>query len=366
MRTKAAVVYEHNAPVVVEEVVLDDPRDHEVVVRMVATGVCHSDYSLMTGTIYYDPPVVMGHEGAGVIEKVGAEVTYVQPGDHVVLSFVTYCGECAMCQMEKPTLCTGYDAVRGAMLDGTFRFHNDRGQKLAQMARIGTMSELIVAPEQALVKIDPSYPLDKAALVGCAVPTGVGAVLNTAQVKPGSSVAVIGTGGVGLNAIQGAVLADARQIIAVDINDHKLEYATSFGATDVVNAAEVDPVAAVKALTGGLGVDYAFEVIGNPVTVKQAYDMTRPAGTAVIVGLTRPDASITVPTVELVRYEKRLLGCFYGSVVPRRDFPKYLQWYAEGKLKIDQLITAHYRLDQINEAFAAMEAGQNARGVILF
>lgn len=366
MRTKAAVVYQHNAPVTVETLTLDEPKAKEVMVRMVATGVCHSDYSVMNSTIYYDPPVVLGHEGAGIIEKVGEGVTYVQPGDHVILSFVTYCGECEMCRMGKPTLCVGFSVRPGHLLDNTCRLHNDAGQDIPQMARIGTMSEYTVVPEQALVKINPEYPLEKAALVGCGVPTGVGAVINTAHVEPGSRVAVIGTGGVGLNAIQGAALAQAKQIIAVDINDQKLEYATSFGATDAVNAAHEDPVAAVKKLTGGLGVDYAFEVIGNPTTVEQAYAMIRPAGTAVIVGMAHGDDRISLSPQPMVRSERKLIGSFYGSIVPRRDMPMLLNLYDEGKIKIDELITARYTLDQINEAFADMEAGKNARGVILF
>ena len=366
MRTKAAVVYKHNAPVSVETLNLDDPKANEAMVRMVATGVCHSDYSVMDSTIPYDPPVVLGHEGAGIIEKVGKDVTYVKAGDHVILSFVTYCGECEMCRMDKPVLCQGFSTRPGHLLDDTCRFHNDAGQDIPQMARIGTMSEYTVVPEQALVKIDSAYPLEKAALVGCGVPTGVGAVINTANIEPGSRVAVIGAGGVGLNAIQGAVLAKARQIIAVDINDRKLEFASSFGATDAVNASEVDPVAAVKELSGGLGVDYAFEVIGKPTTIEQAYAMIRPAGTAVIVGIAHPDSRITFSPQPLVRSEKRLVGSFYGSIVPRRDMPMLLGLYDEGKIKLDELITAHYRLDQINEAFADMEAGKNARGVILF
>lgn len=366
MRTKAAVVYEHNRPVTVEELSLEDPRANEVLVRMVATGVCHSDYSVMNGTIFYDPPVVLGHEGAGIVERVGANVSYVQPGDHVILSFVTYCGQCELCRKEKVVLCRGFSARRGYLLDDTCRFSNRHSQPIIQMARIGTMSELIVVPEQALVKIDPDYALEKAALVGCGVPTGVGAVLNTAKVEAGSRVAIIGAGGVGLNVVQGAVLADAAQIIAVDISDRKLEHAIRFGATHVVNAGQDEPLQAVRSLTGGLGVDYAFEAIGNPTTVEQAYEMTRPGGTAVVVGITRREARLAVPTQAMVYGEKRLIGSFYGSVVPRRDMPMLLRLYDEGKLKLDELITARYRLDQINEAFADLEAGKNARGIIVF
>ena len=366
MKTRAAVVYEHDAPVVVDTLTLDDPREHEVLLRMGASGVCHSDLSVVNGTIYFDPPVALGHEGAGVVERVGDNVTYVKPGDHVILSFVTYCENCPMCDRDRVCLCKGYSARRGYLLDDTCRLHNARGQDIIQMSRIGTMSELAVVPEQALIKIDPGYPMDKAALVGCGVTTGVGAVLRTAQVEPGSTVAVIGTGGVGLNAIQGAVLADAERIIAVDLVERKLEFARQFGATDTVNASEVEAVEAVVELSGGLGVDYAFEAIGSSVTIRQAFDMVRPAGTAVAIGLARSDDMVPVPPQTLILSEKKLIGSYYGSSRPRVDMPKYLRLYDEGKLMLDELITQTYRLEQINEAFADMEAGKNARGMLLF
>ncbi len=366
MKTRAAVVYEHNQPVVVEELELDEPRANEVLLRTAASGVCHSDLSVVTGTIYYDAAVALGHEGAGVIEHVGDSVTDFHPGDHVVLSFVSYCGSCRMCQMGRVCLCESYNVPRGLQLDGTYRLHNSSGDGILQMARIATMSEYMVVPQQNLVKIGAHYSLEKAALVGCGVTTGVGAVLNTAKVEPGSSVAVIGTGGVGLNAIQGAVFVEAEPIIAVDIAEKKLNFAKRFGATDVVNAAENDPVEAVHELTDGLGVDYAFEVIGNPKTIVQAYDMVRAAGTAVIVGIAHHQAEFSIPAQQFVASEKRLIGSFYGSCQPRVDMPKLLRFYEDGILKLDELITRQYRLEQINEAFAAMEAGENARGVIVF
>ena len=366
MKTLAAVMYEHNQPVVVEELELDEPKANEVLVRTAASGVCHSDLSVVTGTIYYDAAVVLGHEGAGIIERVGENVTDFHPGDHVILSFVSYCGSCRMCQIEKVCLCESYDVPRGFQLDSTYRLHNSSGDGILQMARIATMSEYMVVPQQNLVKIDNDYALEKAALVGCGVTTGVGAVLNTAKVEPGSSVAVIGTGGVGLNAIQGAVLVQAERIIAVDIAEKKLDFAQSFGATDVVNAATCDPVEAVRELTNGLGVDYAFEVIGNPKTIVQAYNMVRDAGTAVIVGIAHHEMDVSIPAQHLVSTERQLIGSFYGSCHPRVDMPKLLNLYTEGKLKLDELITRHYRLDEINEAFADMEAGENVRGVIVF
>ena len=366
MRAKAAVVYEHNHPVTIETLTLDEPKKHEVIVRMQATGVCHSDLSVVNGTIYYDPPVVLGHEGAGIIERVGEGVTYVKPGDHVVLSFVSYCGECRFCQANRPCLCEGLSLLPGRLLDNTCRFHNAAGVEIPQMARVGTMAELIVVPEINLVKLDPRYSLANAALVGCGVATGVGAVINTAQVEAGSSVVVIGAGGVGLNVVQGAALARAERILVVDRVASKLALAQQFGATDLVDASQQDAVEAIRELTQGKGVDYAFEVIGDPLTIQQAYDMVRKAGTVVVVGLTGPDTPLGIPAQSLTFSEKRIIGSFYGSIVPRIDMPRLLQWHEEGRLKLDELITQTYGLAQINQAFADMEAGKNARGVILF
>ena len=366
MKTRAAVMYEHNEPVVVEDLELEEPKTNEVLVRTAASGVCHSDLSVVTGAIYYDAAVVLGHEGAGVIERVGTDVTGFKEGDHVILSFVSYCGNCVMCQMEKVCLCESYNVPRGFQLDGTYRLYNKSGEGILQMARIATMSEYMVVPHQNLVRIDHDYSLETAALVGCGVTTGVGAVLNTAEVEAGSSVAVVGTGGVGLNVIQGAVLADAERIIAVDITDKKLSFAKEFGATDVVNGTEDNPVKVVRELTDGRGVDYAFEVIGNPDTILQAYRMVRAAGTAVIVGMAHHENVFSIPAQHFVASERRIIGSFYGSCHPRIDMPKILNLYTEGKLKLDELITKQYQLDQINEAFADMESGENVRGVITF
>jgi len=365
MYTKAAVVCEYNAPVLVETLKLDEPRVNEVTVRMVATGVCHSDLSVIDGTLYYDLPIVLGHEGAGIVEKVGPGVSRVQPGDHVIMSFVSYCEQCTMCQQGHVVLCNGFRAEGGHLLDDTCRFYSQEGAPIQQMARIGTMSEYTVVPEQSVIKIDKHYPLEQAALVGCGITTGVGAVLKTAKVTPGSTVAVIGTGGVGLNVIQGAVLAGARQIVAVDIDSGKLDMALAFGATDVINATEGDPVKAVRALTHG-GVDYAFEAIGNVETAEQAYRMVRITGTAVIVGIAPPDAAVEIRLQQLTMSQRKLIGSFYGSAIPHVDMPKILTWYDQGKLKIDELITAKYTLDQVNNALDDLKAGKNARGVIVF
>ena len=349
MRTKTAVVYEHNKPVVVDNLELDEPKAKEVLVRMNASGVCHSDLSVVNGAIHYNPPVALGHEGAGVIEQIGEDVNYVQVGDHILLSFVTYCNQCRMCTMTKVSLCEGFSARVGYLLDDTCRLHTSLKQPVPQMARIGTMSEYTVVPEQSLIKIDTAYSLEKAVLVGCGVTTGIGAVLNTAKVKPGSSVAIVGSGGVGLNVIQ-----------------QKLDLAKDFGATDLINASKANPVDQIQDLTDGKGVDYAFEVVGNPKTIEQAYEMIRPAGTVVVVGVSHHEAKINIPAQQLVRQEKRIIGSFYGSSIPRIDMPKILELYNQGKIRLDELITKNYRLDQINQAFEDMEAGKNARGVILF
>src|SRR5256885_9614841 len=280
---KAAVCYERNQPVRVEEVTCDPPRRDEVRVRLAATGVCHSDYSLITGILRGRLPCVLGHEGAGVVEEVGESVSHLSPGDKVVLSWVTPCGRCYFCRLAKPHLCQLGERINktNRMPDGTSRVHKD-GQDLDVFSAIGTMAEFSVAPANAAVKVPPDAPLDKCALLGCAVTTGVGAVFNTAGVVPGSSVAVFGAGGVGLNAIQGAVIAGAERIIAVDAQPSKLEMAKTFGATDVVDASKADAVESIRALTEGRGVDYAFQAIRTKRTVEQAFEATRKAGTCEI------------------------------------------------------------------------------------
>jgi S-(hydroxymethyl)glutathione dehydrogenase / alcohol dehydrogenase len=364
---KAAICYEHNQPVRVDDVTLDPPRRDEVRVRLAATGVCHSDFSLVTGLLRGKLPCVLGHEGAGVIEEVGEGVGHLARGDKVVLSWVTPCGRCYFCRLAKPHLCEVGERINktNRMPDGTTRVHKD-GQELNVFSAIGTMAEFAVAPANAAVKLPPDAPLDKCALLGCAVTTGVGAVFNTAKVVPGSSVAVFGAGGVGLNAIQGAAIAGAERIVAVDANPAKLELARTFGATDVVDASKADPVESIRALTGGRGVDYAFEAIGTKRTVEQAFEATRKAGTCVVIGLGSIKESVSLNLFFLPLLEKRLLGCWYGSADVHRDIPRLLSLYRAGKLKLDALVTRTYALEEINEAFAAMNSGANARGVILF
>ncbi len=364
---KAAICYERNQPVRVEEVRLDRPRRDEARVRLVASGVCHSDLSFIEGILRGKLPCVLGHEGAGVVEEVGEGVTHVAPGDKVVLSWVTPCGRCFYCRTGKPHLCDLGEQINrtNLMPDGTTRAHQGE-LDLNVFSALGTMAELAVVPARAAVKLPQDAPLDRCALLGCAVMTGVGAVLNTARVSPGSRVAVFGAGGVGLNAIQGAAIAQAERIIAVDARPNKLEMARRFGATDGVDATQADPVAAIRELTEGRGADYAFEAIGRKETIEQAYAATCKGGTCVVIGLGSVKEFVSINVMMLPLLEKRLLGSWYGSANVHVDIPRLFDLYRAGRLKLDELVTRTYSLDQVNQAFADMTSGANARGVIAF
>ena len=359
---KAVVAHELNR-FSVENVTLDPPKAGEVLVKMVATGVCHSDLSVINGTLPLPLPMVLGHEGAGIIEEVGEGVTGVKPGDHVVMSFQPACGECFFCIRHEPFLCT-CGSPTGRMLDGTTRVKLD-GKEIGVMQFLGNMAEYVVAPAISVVPIDPDIPLRSAALVGCGVTTGVGAAINTAKVEPGSTVAVIGCGGVGLSIIQGARIAGAKRIIGIDLEDNKLEMATRFGATDTINGSN-DPVGGVKELTEGVGADYAFEAIGLSATILQAWAMVRRGGTAVVVGAGKLTDMVTIPALMLFAEAKTLKGCYYGSVNARVDFPMLLDLYRRKKLDLDGMVTNTYKIDDTPQAFADMEKGINARGVIIF
>ena len=364
MKMKAAVLYEPNKPMEVQTVDLDDPSDGEVLVRIAAAGVCHSDLHLIKGEWTTPLPAVLGHEGAGVVEKVGAGVTRVKPGDHVILNFRANCGHCHYCVVGRPVLCDGIDTPRSAMFDGTVRLHRN-GADIHHMARVSCFAEYAVVPESGAVPVRKDMPLDRACLIGCAVMTGVGAVANTARVRPGDTVAVIGCGGVGLNAVQGAVLAGADRIIAVDLLDNKLEYARQFGATDVINAGNGDAAGRVLEMTGG-GVDFAFEAIGNPAAIQQAYEMCRMGGTTVIVGMAPEDDVLEFNALSIPRTERAIVGSWYGSARPWVDLPRLADMYMRGRLKIDELISRSYPLEQINEAYDALQAGEVARSVLTF
>ncbi|HKP60969.1 MAG TPA: Zn-dependent alcohol dehydrogenase [Polyangiales bacterium] len=356
---KAVVVNELNK-VVVEDVELGAPKAGEVKVRMVAAGVCHSDLSVINGTIPHPLPVVLGHEGAGVVEAVGEGVTNCKPGDHVIMSFVPNCGTCFHCVRGEAFLCRSLPRG-GTMPDGTQRLK--RGDKgLAAFCSLGNMAEYTVCPAMSVVAVDKNVPLKVAALIGCGVTTGVGAAINTAEVKPGSNVAVFGCGGVGIAVIQGARIAGANRIFAVDVSEEKLALAKRFGATDGVRAEQAD---SILAQTGGIGVDYAFEAIGKPSVVEAALKVTRRGGTTVALGVGKLTETISLNGLGFPLSGKRLCGCVFGSANPKYDFPRLLELYASGKLDLEGMVTRTYTIDQAPQAFQDLERGANTRGVIV-
>ena len=363
---KAVICRELNRPVVVEQVSVDSPRRGEVMVRIAACGVCHSDLSATNGTIALPPPLVLGHEGAGEVIEVGEGVGGFAVGDHVVSSFIYMCGKCRYCAGGRPVLCVEQGKALTTPPEGTPRVHDAAGKPLGIFSGCGVMAEYATLSVDNLVKIDPRVPLDRAALVGCAVTTGVGAVFNTARVEPGSSVAVFGCGGVGLNVVQGAAIAGAERIIAVDTLQAKLDMAKQFGATDAILAKPGEDVAKqLKKMTGG-GPDYAFECVGAGALAETAYRAIRRGGKAIVVGVAKAGDSAAIKPMTLVFEEKTLQGSYFGSSVPRIDFPRMLQLYLAGKLKLDELITRRYAIDEAPQAFADLESGRNARGVIVF
>ena len=362
---KAAVLYERKAPVKIDDVDIDPPKAGEVLVKIVANGVCHSDYSVMNGVLPLPLPTVLGHEGAGIVEEVGPGVTLVKPGDHVVLSAVSYCGHCFYCSVGEFPQCDSMAMamVRGLMTDGTSRLHKN-GKMIHPMVGLASMAQYAVVAEIACIKIPQEVPLQTACLVGCGVMTGVGAAINTANVASGSSTVVIGCGGVGLNVLQGCVLAGAATIIAVDLLDNKLETAKQFGATHTINPQRQDVVKTVRSLTEGRGADYAFEVIGLGKTIELAYACIRRRGMAVIVGAAAREDQVTLPAASFLS-EKILKGSAYGSGRPRVDMPRLIDLYMKKKLKLDELITRTYPLEDVNEAMTALERGEVIRSVIV-
>jgi S-(hydroxymethyl)glutathione dehydrogenase/alcohol dehydrogenase len=364
MEMKAAIFRKPHEPLTIESVEIDKPSGREVLVRTAATGVCHSDLHVVDGQGRWplDRPIVLGHEGAGVVEAVGADVTTLRPGDHVVACLSGFCGSCAQCLAGHPNLCVGGLVTRP---DAAPPRLSQRGEPLRQFIGISSYAERMLLHENSVVKIDPALPLDRAALVGCGVLTGVGAALRTSGLQAGQTVAVFGCGGVGLAIVQGARIGGARQIIGVDVFDGKLEMAKRVGATHVVNSANDDPVKAVRALTGGAGVDHAFEAVGNARLVRQAIESLAIRGTATIVGVLPPDATIEFPWMA-IRPECRVQTSRMGSNRFRLDIPLYLEFYRQGRLLLDEMVTRRGRLEDINEAFRAMKAGEVARTVLLF
>jgi len=359
---RAAVLSEVPGKLEIDEVQIDNPGPREVLIRTAAAGLCHSDLHFMEGKYPCPLPAVLGHEAAGVVEKVGDQVSYVKPGDHVITCLSVYCGNCEYCLTGHLSLCADKQAVQRP-IDGPQRLSRN-GDAMIQFFELSSFAEMMLVHEHAIVKIRDDMPLDRAALIGCGVTTGVGAVFNTAKVEPGSTVAVIGAGGIGLNCIQAAAIAGAARVIAVDRIAEKLQLAKDFGATDLVDASDGGAVARVQELTGG-GVHYAFEAIGLKATAEDAFAMLRRGGTATVIGMIPIDQKVEIPGYELL-YEKKLQGSNMGSNRFRVDMPRYIDLYMDGRLKLDELVSQRIALHEINDGFEAMKAGSVARSVIIF
>jgi S-(hydroxymethyl)glutathione dehydrogenase/alcohol dehydrogenase len=352
-------------PMTIEEVELLAPRGGEVRIKMVASGVCHSCLHVIDGSYTGAPlPIVLGDEGAGIVTEIGSGVVNVAVGDHVIISWAPTCGYCHNCVRGRIVLCDNQPPF-GYLGDGTTRFKLD-GSDVYHYGPATYASEVVI-PSSMAIPIRKDMPLEKAALIGCSVMTGVGAVTYTARVPAGASLAVFGCGGVGLNAVQGGALVSANPIIAVDISDSKLEHARVMGATHTINSAKTaDVPEAIRALTGGRGTEFAVIAVGNGKVVQQAWDGLAKGGTAVMVGLMPSGELLSIEPIRLMGHECRLIGSRYGSAVPSDDFPRMVDLYMAGKLKIDQLITRRYGLDEINEAHRALAAGENARSIIVY
>jgi Zn-dependent alcohol dehydrogenase len=365
MRVTAAVLHDVNKPYSVETVELDEPRRGEVLVKVGAAGVCRSDLHFQKGEATIALPAVLGHEGAGTVARVGEGVTMVAPGDRVILSFVPSCGHCHSCESGQPHLCDEHARTTGRLYDGTSRLHTLAGQDLTHMGKVACFAEYAVVPEKGCVPAPAALDFPQLALIGCSVTTGVGAAVFNARVQPGDAVAVIGCGGVGLNVVQGARLAGATTIVAVDVKDAALAFAQRFGATHAVHARREDAVARVQALTGG-GVQFAFEAYGSGATTRMAVDMLRKRGTAVIVGIAPIGDTAAIEPVVLTRGEKTVTGTYYGSAHPRQDMPRIADWAQRGRLDVASLVTRRYALSDINRAYEDIDTDLVGRGVIVF
>ncbi|MFP6706997.1 MAG: Zn-dependent alcohol dehydrogenase [Alphaproteobacteria bacterium] len=361
MKAKAAIMREAHQPLTIEEIDIDDPARREVLIRVVFAGVCHSDLHFIEGLYPIPCPCVLGHESAGVIEAVGADVTYVKPGDHVITCLSTFCGECEFCLTGRMSLCQSPMVQRAK--DGQQRL-TQNGKVVGQFANLSSYAEYILTHEHSVVKVREDMPLDRAALIGCGVMTGVGAVFHTAQVRPGDTVAVFGCGGIGLSAVNGAAIAGAGQIIAVDMVGSKLNLAKEFGATDVIDASVDDPVKAIRDLTGG-GVEYSFEAVGLKVTAEQSFRSLKRGGTATIIGMVPVGTNIELHGPEFLQ-EKKIQGSTMGSNRFRVDMPRLVEMYMRGDLKLDQMISGRLKLGQINDAMDDLREGTVARNVIAF
>ncbi len=362
---KAAVLRTIHEPLSIEDLEQEAPRVGEVAVRIGVAGVCASDHHIMHGTAIQPLPIVLGHEGAGVVEEVGPGVTSVKPGDRCIISFIPSCGHCSRCRSGSPQLCDTHGATGSRQFDGTTRLRDAGGAEVFQMAKVGLFSERIITPAQACAPLPEGVPMEVAALIGCSVTTGYGSVVNTPGIQPGCTVAVWGVGGVGLHAIQAARVLNASRIIAVDVSESKLQFATQFGATDRVDASQVDPVEAIRALTGG-GVQFSYDMFGSITTTQQAVDSLGKNGVAVIAGLAPVGDRGGIDLVDLVRNQKRVMGAFYGGASPHETFRTLCDLYLRDEVLVDEIIQRRYPLEEINEGFAALERGENGRGVIVF
>jgi S-(hydroxymethyl)glutathione dehydrogenase/alcohol dehydrogenase len=362
---QASVLFAPRTPLKTEELELEPPRAGEVRVRMVASGVCHSCLHAADGSWQNVPmPIVLGDEGAGVVEAVGAGVQTLKPGDHVILSWAPTCGRCHYCVIGRPNLCEQRRPGQGVLPDGTTRLSLG-GKRVYQYGHVATYASVTVVAESSAIAIDPDMPLDRAALIGCSVMTGVGAVINTAAVPPGASIAVFGVGGVGLNVVQGGAMVAAQPIIAVDVVGAKLEQARALGATHAVDASKTDPAAEIRRITRR-GADFTFVAVGDARAVGQAADALAPGGTCVVIGVPATGATLPLDVRPLVTGERVIRGSSYGSARTREDLPRLVSLYRSGRLKIDELITRRYGLDEANEAFRALAAGELSRGLIVF
>ena len=361
---KAAVLTEINKPLQILDLDMEAPKAGEARVRMKASGVCMSDWHMMNGDWPAKLPLVPGHEAAGIVEEVGPGASHVSVGDHVIFSFASHCGHCRYCNSGRSVLCNGHASPGFLMPDGTTRM-SYKAEPVYQMARIGTFREQVVCSTENLVPVRKDLPWTVAALIGCSVATGIGAVTRHSRVEAGASVLVVGCGGVGLNIVQGARLVGAGKIIAVDLLDNKLEYARQFGATHTINGKTENVVKAVRAITGG-GVDYAFDAIGSEATVLQIVDCLCAGGRATMVGIPSVAVRAGISPAAMVFQEKTLSSSFYGSVQPDRDFPILADLYMDRKIDLDTLISRTYRLDEINEGFEQLRRGGVARGVVVF
>ncbi len=359
---KAAVFYGPDKPLVIEDVDIDAPGPREVLIKTRAVGLCHSDLHFIEGNFPHPTPTILGHEASGVVEAVGSSVNYVKPGDHVITCLSPFCGECEFCLTGRMSLCQAPELKRGK--DEPPRL-SQNGELVHQALNLSSFAEKMLVHEHALVKIRDDMPFPQAALLGCAVTTGVGCVHNTAKIEVGSTVAVIGCGGVGLSVINGAAIAGASRIIAIDMQGSKLNLAKVFGATDVVDASKGDPVAQVLEMTGG-GVQYSFEAVGVKATVEQSFGMLKRGGTATAIGMIQIGETVEFPGFQFFLQEKKMQGSFMGSNRFRVDMPNYVEFYMQGKLKLDDMISQTIKLEQINEAFEELKTGETARSVIVF